>query len=245
MVTTVVTRGGLALALASALALALAGLGHRWSWWGVAASFSILRASAFAAVGVAVLALVGIGLAAVGRRWPALVIAVVALAIALIVVWIPRNLQAMARSVPPIHDISTDTENPPAFVAIAERRRGAPNPAAYDGPEVAAQQRKAYPDLGPLTLSSPPDRVLTAAEAVARRQGWEVVAVAPAEGRLEATATTPWFGFKDDVVVRVTPAGTGSRVNVRSKSRVGRSDLGANAKRIRAFLAELSVRPTI
>ena len=64
----------------------------------------------------------------------------------------------------------------------------------------------------------------------------------PAEGRLEATATTPWFGFKDDVVVRLTPAGTGSRVDVRSKSRVGRSDLGANAKRIRAFLAELSAR---
>jgi uncharacterized protein (DUF1499 family) len=242
MVTTAVTRASLGLALASALALALGGLGHRWSWWGVATSFSVLRASAFAALGVAALALIGIGLAAVGRRWPALVIAVVALAIALTVVWIPRNLQAMGRSVPPIHDISTDTDNPPAFVAIAERRRGAPNPAAYDGPEVAAQQKKGYPDLGPLTLPAPPDRVLTAAEAVARRQGMEIVAVSPAEGRLEATATTPWFGFKDDVVVRVTPAATGSRVDVRSKSRVGRSDLGANAKRVRGFLAELTAR---
>lgn len=242
MVTTVVTRAGLVLALASALTLALAGLGHRWSWWGVAASFSVLRIAGFAAAGVAVLALVGIGLAAVGRRWPALVIAVVALVLALTVVWVPRNLQAMARSVPPIHDISTDTENPPAFVAVAERRRGAPNPAAYDGPEVAAQQKKGYPDLGPLTLPAPPDRALAAAEAAARKLGWEIVAVVPAEGRLEATATTPWFGFKDDVVVRLTPAGTGSRVDVRSKSRVGRSDLGANAKRIRAFLAELSAR---
>ena len=242
MVTTVVTRAGLALALASALALALAGFGHRWSWWGVAASFSVLRASAFAAAGVAVLALVGIGLAAVGRRWPALIIAVVALAVALVVVWIPRNFQAVGRSVPAIHDISPDTENPPAFVAIATRRAGAPNPAAYDGPEVAAQQKKGYPDLGPVTLPAPPDRVLTAAEALARRLGWEIVAVVPAEGRLEATATTPWFGFKDDVVVRVTPAETGSRVDMRSKSRVGRSDLGVNAKRIRAFLAELSAR---
>ena len=243
MVTTVVTCAGLALALASALALALAGLGHRWSWWGVAASFSVLRASAFAAAGVAVLTLVGIGLAAVSRRWSALAIAVVALAVALVVVWIPRNLQALARSVPSIHDISTDTDNPPAFVAIAERRRDAPNPAHYDGPEVAAQQKKAYPDLGPLTLPAPPARVLAAVEATARRLGWEIVAVVPAEGRLEATATTSWFAFKDDVVVRVTPAGTGSRVDVRSKSRVGRSDLGANAKRIRAFFAGLSVRP--
>lgn len=243
MVTTVVTRAGFVLALASALTLALAGLGHRWSWWGVAASFSILRASAFAGAGVAVLAVVGVGLAAVGRRWPALVIAVVALAVALIVVWIPRNLQAAARSVPPIHDISTDTENPPVFVAIAERRRGAPNPAAYAGPDVAAQQKKGYPDLGPLTLPVPPDRVFPAVEAAARRLGWEIVAVVPADGRLEATATTPWFGFKDDVVVRVVPAERGSRVDVRSKSRIGRSDLGANAKRIRAFQAELSARP--
>ena len=242
MVTTVVTRAGFALALGSALALALAGLGHRWSWWGVAASFSVLRASAFAAAGVAVLALVGILLAAIGRRWPALVIAVVALAVALVVVWIPRNLQALARSVPPIHDISTDTDNPPVFVAITERRRGAPNPAAYDGAEVAAQQKKGYPDLGPVTLPMPPDRILAAAEAAAGRLGWEIVAVVPAEGRLEATATTSWFAFKDDVVVRVTASGPGSRVDVRSKSRVGRSDLGANAKRIRAFLAELAAR---
>ena len=95
-----------------------------------------------------------------------------------------------------------------------------------------------------MTLPAPPDRVLTTAEALARRLGWEIVAVVPAEGRLEATATTPWFGFKDDVVVRVTPAATGSRVDMRSKSRVGRSDLGVNAKRIRAFLAELTARPS-
>ena len=105
-----------------------------------------------------------------------------------------------------------------------------------------AQQKKGYPDLGPLTFPAPPDRAFAAAEAAAQRLGWEIVAAAPAEGRLEATATTPWFGFKDDVVVRVTPAGTGSRVDMRSKSRVGRSDLGANAKRIRGFLAELTAR---
>jgi uncharacterized protein (DUF1499 family) len=158
------------------------------------------------------------------------------------VVWLPLSLQKVARTVPPIHDVTTDTEHPPAFVAILERRRGTPNPAEYDGPEVAAQQKRGYPDLGPVTLTAPPDRVLSAAEATARALGWEIVAVVPAEGRLEATATTMWFGFKDDVVVRVTPSGPGSRVDVRSKSRLGRSDLGANAKRIRAFLAALSSR---
>ncbi|MGH7421143.1 MAG: DUF1499 domain-containing protein, partial [Candidatus Rokuibacteriota bacterium] len=84
-----------------------------------------------------------------------------------------------------------------------------------------------------------PDRVLARAVDVARGLGWEIVAVAPAEGRLEATDRTPWFGFRDDVVVRVRPDGAGSRVDVRSVSRVGRSDLGTNARRIRGFLEAL------
>jgi uncharacterized protein (DUF1499 family) len=134
--------------------------------------------------------------------------------------------------VPPIHDITTDTERPPAFVAVLERRREAPNPPEYGGPPVAAQQKRGYPDLGPTTFAAPPDRALAAAEAAARGLDWEIVAVAPAEGRLEATATTPWFGFKDDVVVRVERAGTGSRVDVPRIAR-RRSDLGVNARRIR------------
>ena len=242
MITVLVPRAAMVLALGAALALALGGLGHRWSWWGVAASFSVLRAASFAAAAVAVLALLGIVLAAVARAWPGLALAVAALLIAGFVVWLPLSLQKIARSVPPIHDITTDTERPPAFVAIIERRRGAPNPPEYGGPAVAAQQKQGYPDLGPATLPAPPDRILAAAEAAARGLGWEIVAVAPAEGRLEATATTPWFGFKDDVVVRVERAGTGSRVDVRSKSRVGHSDLGVNARRVRDFLAALAAR---
>jgi uncharacterized protein (DUF1499 family) len=242
MITVLVPRAALALALGAALTLALAGLGHRWSWWGVTASFSVLRAASFAAAAVAVLALLGIVLAAVARAWPGLALAVVALLIAGFVVWLPLSLQKVARTVPPIHDITTDAERPPAFVAVLERRREAPNPPEYGGPAVAAQQKQGYPDLGPATYPAPPDRVLAAAEAAARGLGWEIVAVAPAEGRLEATATTPWFGFKDDVVVRVERAGTGSRVDVRSKSRVGRSDLGVNARRIRDFLAALAAR---
>jgi uncharacterized protein (DUF1499 family) len=242
MVTVFVPRAAIALALTAALTLALAGLGHRWSWWGVAASFSVLRVASFAAVAVGAIALLGIVLTVVGRAWPGLALAVAALLIAGFVVWLPLSLQNVARSVPPIHDITTDTERPPAFVAIVERRREAPNPPEYGGPAVAAQQKQGYPDIGPVTVAAPPDRVLAAAEAAGRGLGWEIVAVAPAEGRLEATATTPWFGFKDDVVVRVTAAGGGSRVDVRSKSRVGRSDLGVNARRVRDFLAALAAR---
>jgi len=69
--------------------------------------------------------------------------------------------------------------------------------------------------------------------------GWDVVARAPAEGRIEAIDTSQWFGFHDDIVVRIRPAGSGSRIDIRSKSRVGRSDLGANAHRIRTFTSKL------
>lgn len=244
MIRTAVPRASLGLALASAGVLALSGFGYRWGWWSVATSFSVMRVATFAGIAVAVLALVGIGFAAVARAWPGLALAVAALVIALVVVWLPLSLQKMARTVPRIHDITTDTVRPPAFVAIVERRRDAPNPPEYDGAEVAAEQRRGYPDLGPATLAAPPDRTLVAAEATARALGWEIVAVVPGEGRLEATATTPWFGFKDDVVVRVTPDGPGSRVDVRSKSRIGRSDLGTNARRIRAFLTDLRRRLT-
>jgi uncharacterized protein (DUF1499 family) len=124
-------------------------------------------------------------------------------------------------------------------VAVLVRRSGARNPTQYGGPAVAAQQRKAFPDLVPLDLAASPERAFPAIEAAARGLGWEIVEAVPGEGRLEATATTNWFGFKDDVVVRVRPRDGGSRVDVRSLSRVGVGDLGVNAARVRAFLDRL------
>jgi len=144
-----------------------------------------------------------------------------------------------ARNKPPIHDITTDTADPPPFVAIVPLRRDARNPVEYGGPAVAAQQREAYPDIAPLSLPVPPAQAFERAERAARGQGWEIVAAVPAEGRIEATDTTRWFGFKDDVVIRVRPEGAGSRVDVRSVSRVGRGDVGTNARRIGQFLDAL------
>lgn len=140
---------------------------------------------------------------------------------------------------PPIHDISTDTGDPPVFTALLPLRGGDASPPDYDGPETAAQQRRAYPDVAPLMLSGAPAEVLSRADRAARALGWTVVASDPSQGRLEATSTTFWFRFTDDVVIRVRPEGIGSRLDIRSKSRVGRGDLGANARRIRTFVAEL------
>lgn len=144
-----------------------------------------------------------------------------------------------ARSVPPIHDISTDLSNPPPFIAIAPLRADAPNPVEFAGAESAEQQRTAYPDLTTWTTNASAEQVYQQALQVVADMGWELVAGEAAEGRIEATDTTTWFGFKDDVVIRIVATETGSAVDVRSKSRVGRSDVGVNAKRIRAFLSAL------
>jgi uncharacterized protein (DUF1499 family) len=141
--------------------------------------------------------------------------------------------------VPPIHDITTDTDRPPAFVAIVPLRADAANPIDYAGTEVGAKQRQGYPDIAPATLAVPPNQAFDRALAAARSMGWELVASDPASGRIEATDTTFWFGFKDDIVIRVAPAPGGSRVDIRSLSRVGVSDVGTNAARIRKYLGAL------
>jgi uncharacterized protein (DUF1499 family) len=146
-----------------------------------------------------------------------------------------------AKKAPPIHDVTTDPFDPPVFVALLPERTKSPNGAAYGGAAIAAAQQRAYPDIKSLILKAPPQEAIQRAIDAARACGWEIVSSDAASGRIEATATTRWFGFKDDVVVRVRPeAGGGSRVDVRSVSRVGESDVGANAKRIREFLSRLT-----
>jgi uncharacterized protein (DUF1499 family) len=154
---------------------------------------------------------------------------------------IPLNWKLTARRLPAIHDISTDLDKPPQFVDILPLRQDAPNPATYGGPQVAAQQRAAYPDLQTLVLSVPANEAFQRALKAAKSLRWRIVAAAPAEGRIEASAKTFWFGFTDDIVIRIVPAAGQSLVDIRSVSRVGKSDVGANAARIRAFLSRLIV----
>ncbi len=153
---------------------------------------------------------------------------------------VPAWLIAGGRTVPPIHDITTDTANPPAFVAITPALRGPnTNPVTYD-PKIAPVQAAAYPLVRPVTLAIAPAEAFFRAEKAARAMGWEIVATDSVAGRIEATATVPWWGFKDDVVIRLVPEGDATRVDVRSKSRVGEGDLGVNAKRISDYLQKLA-----
>jgi len=149
-----------------------------------------------------------------------------------------KNINTARHS--PIHDVSTDRENPPQFVAVLPLRTAAKaaNSTDYDA-KTAELQKETYPDIGPLHLDVPPAQAFDRAQNAAREMKWDIVATDPAQGRIEATATTFWFGFKDDIVVRIAADGTGSRVDVRSLSRIGKSDVGANAKRVREYLGKV------
>jgi hypothetical protein len=143
---------------------------------------------------------------------------------------------------PPIHDITTDTTNPPKFVSLLAEREAtnAPNSAEYD-PQVGEQQRVGYPDLGPLDLPVPADQAFRLALEAVGDMGWRLAAAVPEEGRVEAVDVTFWSGFVDDVVIRLTPISeTETRVDVRSLSRVGGSDVGKNAARIREYIEHLN-----
>jgi len=148
-------------------------------------------------------------------------------------------MAAPGRNLPAINDISTDLERPPAFEAAALEPANRGRDLAYPGESFAAQQRRGYPDLGPLRLPADPGAAYDAALAAARQLGWTIVADDRARLRFEAWEETSFFHFVDDVVVRVRIDGDGSIVDVRSKSRDGKGDIGANAARIRRLFAEI------
>jgi uncharacterized protein (DUF1499 family) len=157
---------------------------------------------------------------------------------------VPWGYQQKAAGLPKIHDITTDPESPPGMMALLPHRQGAQNLPMYAGKVVATQQKRAYPDIEPIVLKVPPAKAFDRVRAAVKRMGWTVVSSIPPapnqDGRIEAYDRTFWFGFTDDVVIRVRPAPGGSRVDIRSASRVGQHDLGANAARVRAFMAALN-----
>ena len=141
---------------------------------------------------------------------------------------------------PPIHDITTNTEDPPEFVAVIALRSPGDNTTSYVDDGTAELQLEAYPDIKTIVLQDDLTTAYARALTTAEAMGWEIVADEPNEGRIEATASTPFVGFKDDVVIRVRESSNGSLVDVRSKSRIGRGDMGVNAERIRTYTKALN-----
>jgi uncharacterized protein (DUF1499 family) len=232
-----VSRLALMLGAVSLIALAATGPLHHVGLFGLAGAFSLLKWSVYGALAAMVLAIIGLIVDA--RREARTSTALRAMVLSFIATGSIAAVAWKASRVPAIHDVTTDTMQPPPFLAVLPLREGALNPVEYGGPDVAAKQKQAFPDIVPLTLDLPPARAFDRALAAARSMGWDLVASDPAGGRIEATDTTFWFGFKDDVVIRVTPQPNGSRVDVRSLSRVGGGDIGANAARVRKYLAAL------
>lgn len=236
-----VARGITLAAAVFAIALLLAsGPGTRGGMWPWQFGLLLFVLAGWIGIVVAIASVVLLAMSMVPRwrRHPWMPL--VALCLALAAVAPPLIFRAQARQAPPIHDVTTDPEDPPQFVALRAVREKSPNGLEYGGPKVAAEQRAAYPDIKPLTVSTAPRAEIQRAIDAARAMGWDIVASDAASGRIEATAHTRWFGFADDIVVRIRPQGTGSRVDVRSVSRVGVSDVGANAARIREYLGRLA-----
>jgi uncharacterized protein (DUF1499 family) len=229
----------LALGLVCATAALLAGPLYRLGMLPLGAGLGTIRWAATGALAGTTFALLGLLLGAFagvdGRRGRA----GAALVLNLLVAGPPLYMYREVQRLPRIHDVSTDTSDPPTFVAVVPLRKEARNPLDYPA-ATAEQQKRGYPDIAPLKLALEPARAFERAERAARAMGWDIVAVAPDALRIEATDTTALFGFKDDVVIRIRPLGAGSIVDLRSLSRVGGSDFGANAKRIRAFMVRLS-----
>lgn len=228
------------LACAAALTVALCGPAHRFLGVDLDVALTVFRYGFYAAAAAIALALATVMPTRPGERRRGFVAAVLALVIGVAAAWSPAQWLLQARAAPRINDVTTDTVRPPSLVVTLQMRKGAANPPAYPGAAVAAQQRAAYPEIAPILLTLPPAEAFKRVDRVAAALGWDVVARAPAEGRLEAIDTTAWFGLQDDVVVRIRAEGTtGSRVDIRSKSRLGESDFGANARRIRMFTEQL------
>jgi uncharacterized protein (DUF1499 family) len=218
----------LLVALVALAMLAISGPGVRFELFSYRAGLGAFRWAAYAGIAAMVLAIVAIAVPQARRR--GVIMPVVALLVGAIAFGVPFQFQQKARSVPPINDITTDTANPPGYMTAAR---------PYPGAEFARQQRAAYPDIGPVMLPVPPREAFERAVKAAESMGWVVVGRDAAKGILEAVDTTKWFGFKDDIAVRVSAADGGSRVDVRSKSRVGRNDIGTNARRIREYMERL------
>jgi uncharacterized protein (DUF1499 family) len=215
-------------------------MGARLELWHFHVGFAILQWATFGAFAVIVLSVIGGILAWRMHLRAARTAGLLGLLLGVAGASPPLYQYYLATHVPAIHDISTDTANPPQFVAVLPLRKKDDNSLAPDA-EATAMQLSAFPDLQPVLVAAAPQQALHRAELAARAMGWDIVAVDPQAGRIEATATTLLFGFKDDVVIRVAPqAAGGSRIDVRSASRVGRSDLGVNARRIRAYIKEFN-----
>ena len=242
-----IAKLGLILAALCGLGIPLSAYGYRMEMWNHKMVFKAITWAAYGGIGAGVVSIIGFVMARNAKNGVGL--AVIGFVISAIVVFAPYSYgKLLDRKLhPKIHDISTDTANPPTFVTIVKIRKAAKkknpkrakNKTKYAGEKVANLQRKYHPNLKTIKFKQPADKVFNKSLELVKEMGWIIAATVPGEGRIEATATTFWLGFKDDVVLRIKQAGDETHLDMRSASRFGKGDRGENARRIKAFLAQL------
>src|SRR5699024_137229 len=231
---------GLLFSVLAVVLLVLSGYGYQWGWWKLGTAFTWLLP------GSILLGLLGFifgliywfarhrGMADGGEQgaWTAIILGLAVLGT--VGYWFYQ-----ANQFPPIHDITTDTQHPPSFKNIVALRAGAANDTAYGGSEIAQIQHKHYPDIQTLVMDAVYDETFNRALQAARKQPWEKIVTSDRQaGLIEASDKLPWFGFVDDIVIRIdSTANEGqTKIDVRSVSRIGKGDIGVNAQRIREYL---------
>lgn len=229
------------IAVIAAVIFTASGFGYHWKIWGLGTGFRMLTWGTYISMFGVLVTLISLIITRPGSKRGGFGFSLIGFLLSLTVTGTALFFYHRATSAPAIHDITTDTTNPPQFKAVLPLRKNAPNGSAYGGPKVAELQHKYYPDIRPVILSVAPGiayhRCLDAAHGM---NWWKIQAADSLEGRIEATSTIPWFGFKDDIVVRIdTTQSGGSRIDIRSMSRLGGSDIGENARRVRSYIAKI------
>ncbi|XPF96248.1 DUF1499 domain-containing protein [Colwellia sp. RE-S-Sl-9] len=219
------------------LGFPLAVIAYRLQLWGMGTSFKIIQFTGYASIVVLVIAIV-IGLFAFFTKQQRVLKSSAIVAILLAIPAVGLSMQAAkAKSLPFLHQVSTDTVNLPQFKAILALRGEGTNPLEYDSEKLAPLQQKVYPELQPIVSILNTEQAFNKAIDTAIKLGWEIVAKDIKQGMIEAVDTSLLWGFKDDVAIRIQATDTGSKIDLRSISRIGGTDLGANAKRIKSFIS--------
>lgn len=234
-------RAGMCISAFALLLSIIAGQGTRWEIWHFSAGLRLLKIAVYVACLAGCVSFAGLVSSLLVRDRHGFAYSFCGFILSGFLIGIPAYWAVKARHLPAIHDITTDTEDPPQFDAILSLRSGAPNSPVYGGWQIASQQKTAYPDIVPLILHGVRrQEVFDQAFIAARKMDWTIISADKAKGIIEAVASTYWFGFKDDISIRLRDLPDGVRVDVRSTSRVGMSDIGTNAIRIRKFMRIMS-----
>jgi len=216
--------------------LPLGALGHRIGLWSYQTGFVFLAGGAFLAIFTVIAGVFALILTLKAGRSEGRQSLLLGLLLSGAVVLLLGLEIGSTTTAPAMHDIATDVGDPPAFDKAIALRGADANPLDYDIAANAARQQIAYPRVKPIRTDKSVDESFDRAVEVLESMRLDIVNADRDDGVIEAVATSFWFGFKDDVVVRVRPRGAGATVDMRSVSRVGIGDLGVNAKRIEEFI---------